>query len=50
MEHEDHYRVKSQVNSIHTTPIYIHKIHFNIIHRFTFWSSYLSFFPAVPQI
>jgi hypothetical protein len=30
----------SQINSVHPTPSYFYKIHFNIIHRPTSWSSY----------
>jgi hypothetical protein len=29
----------SQVDPAHTTPYYLSKIHFNIIHLFTSWSS-----------
>jgi hypothetical protein len=44
-----HYRVHTplvpiliQVNSIHTIPPYFSKIHFNIVHSTTFWSSQYS--------
>jgi hypothetical protein len=45
MEPEIHYRVHksprlvSIVSQIYTTPVYLSKIHFNIIHSPTSWSS-----------
>jgi hypothetical protein len=32
-------RILSQINPIHTVPSYLSKIHFNIAHRPTSWSS-----------
>jgi hypothetical protein len=31
--------ILSQINPVHTFPSYLSKIHFNIIHPSTFWSS-----------
>jgi hypothetical protein len=31
--------ILNQINPIHTNPSYISKIHFNIVHPPTFWSS-----------
>jgi hypothetical protein len=40
--------ILSQINSIHTVPTYVSKIHFIIVHSHTFWSSQwsLSFWPS----
>jgi hypothetical protein len=31
--------ILSQIDPVHTTPSYLHNIHFNIIHSPTSWSS-----------
>jgi hypothetical protein len=40
--------ILSQINPVHTTPSYLSKIHYNIIHPPTSWSSVASLFRGFP--
>jgi hypothetical protein len=42
--------ILSQIDPVHTSPSYLSKIHFNIVHPPTYWPLIVSFLLALPPI